>query len=143
MVPGADAVRLGGRQHGDGRPGKSALDPAESKTPGMRRNSTRKNRETPSLPAEGTTAGREENPISGKSFMHGGGESYSGIVPAKQPNQGGRPPAEVVEGRLLAKENTRPSHQCQTPRWVNGPSELERVRHAAETDLIHLPLHVA
>jgi len=43
--PGADAVRVSGRQHENGRPGKSALDPAESKTPGMRRNSTRGFRE--------------------------------------------------------------------------------------------------
>jgi hypothetical protein len=44
--------------------------------------------------------------MSGKSLMHGQGESYSGIVPTKQPNQGGEPPAEVVEGRPLTKENT-------------------------------------
>ena len=45
--PGADAVRASGRQHENGRSGESALDPAESETPGMRRNSTRENRETP------------------------------------------------------------------------------------------------
>ena len=44
--------------------------------------------------------------MSDKSLTHGGGESYSGVVPAKQPNKGGRPQAEVVEGRPLAKENT-------------------------------------
>jgi hypothetical protein len=31
--------------------------------------------------------------------MNGGGESYSGVIPAKQLNKSGRPPAEVVEGR--------------------------------------------
>ena len=31
---------------------ETALDPAESKTPGMRRNSMRENRETPWLPVE-------------------------------------------------------------------------------------------
>ena len=38
----------------------SALSPAESKTPGMHRNSTRENRETPLLSVVGTTrtAGR-------------------------------------------------------------------------------------
>jgi hypothetical protein len=45
--PGADAVIASGRQHENGRSGESALDPAESETPGMRRNSTRENRETP------------------------------------------------------------------------------------------------
>ena len=52
-------------------------------------------------------AGRRENAMSDKSLMHGGGESYSGIIPTKQPNQSERSPAEVVEGRRLTKENTR------------------------------------
>jgi hypothetical protein len=76
-------------------------------------------------------AGRKENAISGKSFVHGRGESYRGIVPAKQPNQGGRPSAEVAEGRPLTKENMPQSNPCQTPSWVSGPSGLERVRPAA------------
>ena len=37
--------------------------------------------------------------MSDKSFMHGSGESYSGVVPAKQPNQSERSPAEAAEGR--------------------------------------------
>jgi len=28
--------------------------------------------------------------MSDKPTMHGGGESYSGVVPAKQPNKGGK-----------------------------------------------------
>ena len=52
LIPGADAVRAGGRQHGGGRQRETALGPAESKTPGMRRNSMRENRETPWLPVE-------------------------------------------------------------------------------------------
>ena len=43
--------------------------------------------------------------MSDKTHMHGDGESYSGIVPAKQPNKSGEPPAEAVEGRPLTKEN--------------------------------------
>ena len=42
--------------------------------------------------------------MSYKSHMYGGGESYGGVVPAKQPNKSGKPPAEAVEGRLLTKE---------------------------------------
>ncbi|MGH9446862.1 MAG: hypothetical protein ACRD3O_14185, partial [Terriglobia bacterium] len=34
------------------------------------------------------TAGRRENAMSGKSLMHGPGESYRSIVPTKQPNKG-------------------------------------------------------
>ena len=44
--------------------------------------------------------------MSHKSSMHGDGESYSGVVPAKQPNKSRQLPAEAVEGRLLTKENT-------------------------------------
>ena len=42
--------------------------------------------------------------MSDETLMHGGGESYSGVVPAKQPNKSGKPQAEVVEERPLAKE---------------------------------------
>ena len=51
---GADAVKAGGRQHGCGRQRETALGPAESQTPGMRRNSMRENRETPWLPVAKT-----------------------------------------------------------------------------------------
>jgi hypothetical protein len=56
--------------------------PAESETPCMQRNSMRENRETPSPPVQ--SAGRKENAMSGKSFVNGGGESYSGVVCAEQ-----------------------------------------------------------
>src|SRR5258708_8568892 len=77
--------------------------------------------------------------MSGKSFMHGGlalapGESYSGVVPTKQPNKGGRPSAEVVEERPLVKENTDQSNQCRTQRRESGTNGLERVREAAKKD---------
>jgi hypothetical protein len=69
--------------------------------------------------------------MSPKSSMHGGGESYSGTVPTRQPNKSGTPPAEVVEGRPLTKENTRPPNPCRTPSRASGLSGLERVREAA------------
>ena len=47
LNPGADAVRADGRPHGGGRQRESAPGPAESQTPGMRRNFLRENRETP------------------------------------------------------------------------------------------------
>ena len=53
-LSGADAVKAGGRQHGGGRQRETALGPAESKTPGMQRNSMRENREIPWLPVEKT-----------------------------------------------------------------------------------------
>src|SRR5271157_228921 len=133
LVPGADAVRAGGRPHEGGRPRESELDPAESETPGMRRNSVRENRETPWSPAE-ATAGRRENATSDKSLMHGHGESYCGIVLTKQPNKGGEPPAEVAEGRPRTKENAPQPNPGQTLSWESGRSGLERVRE----DCLHL-----
>ena len=72
--------------------------------------------------------------MSGKSFMHGGGESYSGVVAAQQPNKSEGSPAEVVEERPLAKENTQGPNPCRTPSRESGPSGLERVREAARKD---------
>jgi hypothetical protein len=76
-------------------------------------------------------AGRRENAMSGKSHMHGGGESYHGVVPTKQPNQGGEPLAEAAEGRPLTKENTPQSNPYRTPSRESGPTGLARVREAA------------
>ena len=84
--------------------------------------------------ARGQLAGRRENAMSDKALMHGGGESYSGVVPTKQPNKSGRPPAEVAEGRPLTKENTRQPKPYRTPSRESGPSGLERVREAAKQD---------
>ena len=70
--------------------------------------------------------------MNGKSLAYGQGESYHGIVPTKQPNQGGEPPAEVAEGRPWTKENTPQSNPCRTPSRESGPSGLERVRATAQ-----------
>jgi len=66
--------------------------------------------------------------------MHGGRESYSVVVPAKQPNKGGPPPAEGVEGRTLTKENMEQSNPRRTPSRESGQSGLNRVRRAAKGD---------
>ena len=72
--------------------------------------------------------------MSYKTHMDGDGESYSGVVPAKQPNKGGRPSAEVVEGRPLTKENAEQSNQRRTQSRESGKSGLDRVREAAKKD---------
>jgi hypothetical protein len=72
--------------------------------------------------------------MSGKSLMHGGEESYSGVVPTKQLNKSERSPAEVVEGRPLTKENTQEPNPYRTPSRESGPSGLARVREAAQKD---------
>jgi hypothetical protein len=94
-------------------------------------------------------AGRVEKAMSDKSTRNGGGEdtfcfripperwlcpgeSYSGVVPTKQPNKSGRPRAEVVEERPLAKENTEQSNPRRTQSWESGSNGLERVRGSSE-----------
>ena len=72
--------------------------------------------------------------MSHKTHMHGGGESYSGVVPAKQPNKSGRPPAEAVEGRPLTKENMDQQNLGRTQSRENGQNELDRVREAARRE---------
>ena len=72
--------------------------------------------------------------MSHKSLMHGGGESYCGAVPGKQPNKSEGSPAEVVEGRRLTKENTPEPNSYRTPSRESGRSGLERVREAARKD---------
>jgi group II intron reverse transcriptase/maturase len=72
--------------------------------------------------------------MSGKSLTHGSGESYCGIVPAKQPNKSERTPAEVVEERPQTKENTQEPNLGRTPSRESRPTGLERVREAAKKD---------
>ena len=68
--------------------------------------------------------------MSYKAQMNGGGESYSGVVLTKQPNEGRGGPKEVVEGRPLTKENMEEPNLCRTPSRENEPSGLDRVRQA-------------
>jgi hypothetical protein len=66
--------------------------------------------------------------------MTGQGQSDRPVVPAKFPNNAGRPAAEGMEGRGLAKGN--PSRQ-NVPRAQDRDgtrSALERVREVAERD---------
>jgi group II intron reverse transcriptase/maturase len=79
-------------------------------------------------------AGRRENAMSGKTLMHGGEESYGGVVPTKQPNKGERSPAEGAEGRPQTEENTQEPNLCRTPSRESGPTGLARVREAAKKD---------
>ena len=72
--------------------------------------------------------------MSDKTHMHGDGESHSGVVPTKQPNKSGRPPAEAVEGRSLTKENMDQPNQYRTRSRASWSSGLVRVREAAKKD---------
>ena len=72
--------------------------------------------------------------MSDKTHMHGDGESDSVIVPAKQPNKSGAPPAEAVEGRTRTKENMDQPNQSRTQKRKSWSSRLARVREAARKD---------
>ena len=54
--------------------------------------------------------------MSYKTHRHEDGESYRGVVPAQQPNEGGGLPQEVVEGRPLTKENMAEPNPYRTLR---------------------------
>ncbi len=72
--------------------------------------------------------------MSYKSHTHDSGESNSGIVPAKQPNEDQGGSQEVVEGRPLTKENRAQSNSCRTQSRESEPNGLGRVREAARQD---------
>ena len=63
--------------------------------------------------------------------MNGQGESYSGVVPAKQPNEGLGRPKEAVEGRPLTKENMGEPNSYRTPSRESELNGLDRVWQAA------------
>jgi group II intron reverse transcriptase/maturase len=98
----------------------------------MHGNFTRENREAPLLSVQDTD--RWEKVMNYKTQMNGDGESYSGIVLAKQPNEGLGGPQEVAEGRPLTKENMEEPNSCRTPNRGSEPNGLDRVRQAAKKD---------
>jgi RNA-directed DNA polymerase len=66
--------------------------------------------------------------------MNGHGKSDRPTVPMKSPNKAGRPAAEEMEGRGLAKGNPSQQNALRTPSRPGAPSALERVRQAARRD---------
>jgi hypothetical protein len=109
---------------------KHPQDSAQSETPGMYGNSTRENRETPSTPVVEGVTGRLEKALSQKSNTYVGGESDGRVVPTKCPNNGGRPPAEGMEGRRPTKENIGQATAPRTQSRTSAASDLLGVREA-------------
>lgn len=72
--------------------------------------------------------------MSYKTRRHGGGESYSGVVPAKRSNESQGGPKEIVEGRPLTKENMEEPNLRRTQSRESEPKGLDRVRQAAQED---------
>jgi group II intron reverse transcriptase/maturase len=67
-------------------------------------------------------------------MMHDQGQSDRPVVPAKLPNNAGKPVAEAVEGRGLTKGNPNQQNACRTLCRESATSALERVRQAARKD---------
>jgi group II intron reverse transcriptase/maturase len=61
-------------------------------------------------------------------MMNGGGKSDSCVVPKKASNKAGRPAAEALEGRRLAKGNSLEGDALRTQSRAGAHSALERVR---------------
>lgn len=66
--------------------------------------------------------------------MKGRGTSDSSVVPEKSPNKAGRPAAEAMEGRGLAKGNPIERNAFRAQHRGDAQSAIERVRKAAERD---------
>jgi group II intron reverse transcriptase/maturase len=68
--------------------------------------------------------------------MHGCGKSDSPILPKKSANNGGdvSVPTEQMEGRGLAKRNTREQNRLRTQSRARLQNEIKRIRQVAATD---------
>ncbi len=64
--------------------------------------------------------------------MHALEKSDCAVVPVKQPNKGGRPSAEAVEGRAQMKENIVSPRMLPTPSGKRMSQGLDGVRKAAK-----------
>lgn len=115
------------------------FDAAESKTPSMRGNSMRENRETQATPSPDGGGGRSGKAKGRTPDVHVAGESDGPIVPAKRANKAdrpgmGRPAAESVEKRGSTKENANETTACRTQGRNSASSGLGRVREVARQD---------
>jgi RNA-directed DNA polymerase len=67
-------------------------------------------------------------------MMNERGKSDRPVVPGKSLNKAGRPEAEEMEGRGLAKGNSLKQNASRTPSRNDAPSALERIRQTAKED---------
>ena len=111
------------------------FDAAESKTPSMRGNSMRENRETLAAPLPDGSKGRSEKAEGRTSGMYVARESDGPILPAKRVNKAGTPlAAESVEVRGSTKGNATQTTACRTQGRGSVSNGLQRVRQAARRD---------
>jgi group II intron reverse transcriptase/maturase len=67
-------------------------------------------------------------------MMYGREKSDRVVVPSKSPNKAEKSATEAMEGRTLAKGNSRERNAPRTQCRPSAPSALERVRQAAKKD---------
>jgi RNA-directed DNA polymerase len=67
-------------------------------------------------------------------MMNGSGKSDRRVVPARSPNDAGRPAEEAAEGRGRTEGNSRQQNASRSQSRVDAPSALERVRQVARRD---------
>lgn len=116
------------------RDGECSAGPARSETRRTCGTFLRENREIPVLPGAEAAAGRAGKAEGQEPAMHGAGKSDRLEVPTKSPNKAGRPAAEGMEGKSLAKGNAGGRNALRTQGRGSAPSELDRVREAAKRD---------
>ena len=128
-TPGCRRPRRCGRRNRTGRERESRADPARSKTPSTSGNIPCENREIPWLPGGKGVRARTQREVQGRNpMMNGHGKSHSPIVPTKPPNKTGKPAAEGVEGRGLAKGNSREQNAPRTQGRASAHKALKWVR---------------
>ena len=116
------------------RHGECSAGPARSETRGTGGTFLRENREIPVLPGAEAAPGRAGKADGRKPAMDGAGKSDRLDVPTKSPNKAGRPAAEEMEGRSLAKGNAGGQNALRTQGRGSASSALDRVREAAKRD---------
>src|SRR6266849_5373569 len=132
---GADAVSLCRRQHRVQHERELDTDPTGSETPRMHGNTSHENREIPGSSRRTRSragAGAQREVGRRTPLMDETGKSDSRIVPKKVPNKAGRPAAEGLEGRRLAKRNPPQATTLRTQGRTRAQAALGRVRQAAE-----------
>ena len=116
------------------RHGECSAGPARSETRGTGGTFLRENREIPVLPGAEAAPGRAGKADGRKPAMDGAGKSDRLDVPTKSPNKAGRPAAEEMEGRSLAKGKAGGQNALRTQGRGSASSALDRVREAAKRD---------
>jgi hypothetical protein len=124
---GADLVLLKRRQHPPLRNGLAGEEPRAVGDPMHVETSFVRNLGD-LIPCPNLGSGRLGKAASRTPSMHMGEKSDGAIVPMKRSNNGGQPPAEVVEGRVSTKGNSRQAAAVRTQSRIAASIGMADVR---------------